>query len=83
MARKLKSDKLLFLATLLLLCVSVVMVYSASAVLAVDRFEQPPYYFLFKQVTWAALGVCLLSLAMRVDYRSLRQPLVILSLIHI
>jgi cell division protein FtsW len=79
MARKLKSDKLLFLATLLLLCVSVVMVYSASAVLAVDRFEQPPYYFLFKQVTWAALGVCLLSLAMRVDYRSLRQPLVIWS----
>ena len=34
MSRKLKSDKLLFLATLLLVCASVVMVYSASAVLA-------------------------------------------------
>ena len=77
MARKLKSDKLLFLATLLLLCASVVMVYSASAVLAMDRYEQPPYFFLFKQVTWAVLGVCLLSLAMRVDYRSLKQPVVI------
>ncbi|MDP6581913.1 MAG: putative lipid II flippase FtsW, partial [Vicinamibacterales bacterium] len=77
MARKLKSDKLLFLATLLLVCASVVMVYSASAVLAMDRFQQPPYYFLFKQVTWAVLGVCLLSLAMRVDYRSLKQPVVI------
>ena len=34
MARKLKSDKFLFTATLLLVCASVVMVYSASAVLA-------------------------------------------------
>ena len=76
MARKLKSDKLLFLATLLLVCVSVVMVYSASAVLAMDRYQQPPYFFLFKQVTWAVLGVCLLSLAMRVNYRSLKQPAV-------
>ena len=77
MSRTLKSDKVLFLATLLLVCASVVMVYSASAVLAIDRFQQPPYFFLFKQVTWAVLGVCLLSLAMRVDYRSLKQPVVI------
>ena len=33
MARKLKSDKLLFTATLLLVCASLVMVYSASAVI--------------------------------------------------
>ena len=77
MSRKLKSDKLLFLATLLLVCASVVMVYSASAVLAMERYQQPPYFFLFKQVTWAVLGVCLLSLAMRVDYRKLKQPIVI------
>ena len=77
MSRKLKSDKLLFLATLLLVCASVVMVYSASAVLAMERFQQPPYYFLFKQVTWAVLGVCLLSLAMRVDYRILKRPVVV------
>ena len=41
MARKLKSDKVLFLATLLLVCSSVVMVYSASAALAMNRFNQP------------------------------------------
>ena len=78
MARKLKSDKLLFLSTLLLVCGSVVMVYSASAVLAMDRYQQP-YYFLFKQVTWVVLGVCLLLMAMRVDYRHLKQPAVILT----
>jgi len=44
MARKLKSDKVLFLATLLLVCASVVMVYSASAALAMNRFNQP-YFF--------------------------------------
>jgi cell division protein FtsW len=78
MARKLKSDKFLFLATLLLICASVVMVYSASAVLAMDRYEQP-YLFLFKQMTWTALGLGLLALMMRVDYRTYRQPVVIWS----
>lgn len=77
MARKLKSDRALFLATLLLVCASVVMVYSASAVLAMGRFQQPPWFFLLKQVIWAVLGIGLLAAAMRVDYRLLRRPLVI------
>ena len=77
MARKLKSDKVLFLATLMLVCVSVVMVYSASAVLAMGRFQQPPWFFLLKQAIWAVLGIGLLAAAMRVDYRLLRRPLVI------
>ena len=41
MARKLKSDKVLFLATLLLVLASVVMVYSASAAMAEVTFRQP------------------------------------------
>ena len=52
MARKLKSDKLLFTATLVLVCASLVMVYSASAVIAMERFHKPTY-FLFKQATFA------------------------------
>src|SRR3954469_5083009 len=73
MARKLKSDKVLFLSTLLLVCVSVVMVYSASAVLATQRFNQP-YYFLIRQGMWAALGLGAMTLAMRFDYRHYREP---------
>ena len=76
MARKLKSDKLLFLSVLLLVCCSVVMVYSASAMIADEQHGQP-YYFLFKQVTWVLLGLCLLLVAMRVDYRNLKQPVVL------
>jgi cell division protein FtsW len=78
MARKLKSDKLLFMATLLLICSSVVMVYSASALLAMDRYQQS-FVFLAKQITWAVVGVFLLAVMMRVDYRNYRQPVVIWS----
>jgi cell division protein FtsW len=72
MARKLQSDKWLFLATLALVCVSVVMVYSASAVVALERYQQP-YLFVTKQVMWAMLGIALLSVIMRIDYRTYRN----------
>ena len=39
MARKLKSDRMLFLATILLVGLSIVMVYSASAVVALERYR--------------------------------------------
>jgi cell division protein FtsW len=72
MARKLQSDKWLFLATLALVCASVVMVYSASALVALERFQQP-YLFVTKQLMWAMLGIALLSVVMRVDYRLYRS----------
>ena len=76
MARKLKSDKLLFTATLLLVCTSVVMVYSASAVVAMET-NHDPHLSLFKQATWALLGLVLVPVIMRVDYGNYRQPVVI------
>jgi len=72
MARKLQSDKWLFLATLALVCVSVVMVYSASALVALERYQQP-YLFVTKQVMMAVLGIALMSIVMRVDYRTYRS----------
>ena len=77
MARKLKSDKLLFTSTLVLVCASLVMVYSASAVIGLEQYGQRPTYFLFKQATFALLGLALIPLLMRVDYRRYRQPAVI------
>jgi cell division protein FtsW len=71
-ARKLKSDRVLFTTTLLLVCISIVMVYSASAVVALERFDQP-YLFLTKQAMWAVLGVAVLAVAMRIDYRTYRN----------
>src|SRR5688572_13781944 len=80
MARKLKSDKVLFTATLLLVCASVVMVYSASALVALERYDQP-YMFLTRQVLWAALGLAVLTIAMRVDYRTYRNDAFLWALI--
>ena len=72
MARKLKSDRVLFIATLLLVCASIVMVYSASAVVALEKFDQP-YFFLIKQALWAVLGLAVLAITMRIDYRTYRN----------
>lgn len=73
MAKKLKSDQILFVATILLVGLSIVMVYSASAVVAMERFQQP-YLFLTKQLLWATIGLSLLWVVMRVDYRHYRNP---------
>jgi cell division protein FtsW len=76
MARKLKSDRVLFGATLLLVFAGIVMVYSATAVMAMEKYHQP-YLFLIKQVMWSALGLGLIAIVMRVDYRTYRNPVVI------
>ena len=76
MARKLKSDKVLFLTTILLVALSVVMVYSASAPVALDRYGRASR-FLITQGMWAALGIALLSVIMRIDYRCYREPVFI------
>jgi cell division protein FtsW len=77
MARKLKSDKLLFTATLALVCASLVMVYSASAVIGMEQYDQRPFFFLFKQITFALVGLVLMPILMRIDYRHYRQPVII------
>ena len=80
MARKLKSDKVLFIATLLLVFASVVMVWSASAVVAMEKYDQP-YHFLTRQVIWTALGLSVLAVAMRIDYRLYRHDAFIWGLL--
>jgi cell division protein FtsW len=78
MARKLKSDRILFLATILLVAVSVVMVYSASAAIAAERFGSAST-FVVKQGMWTVLGLALLAVVMRIDYRMYREPAFIWS----
>jgi len=72
MARKLQSDKWLFLATLALVCVSVVMVYSASAVVSLAEHDTP-YHYVIRQAMWVLLGLAVLSIVMRIDYRTYRN----------
>src|ERR1043165_4299997 len=76
MAIKLKSDKVLFLATILLVGLSIVMVYSASAPVALDKYGKAST-FLVRQAMWAVLGLSLMAIVMRIDYRTYREPVFI------
>jgi cell division protein FtsW len=69
--RKVSPDYFLFLVVVALAGFGVVMVYSASAILAADRFRDP-YFFLKKQCFWALLGLGALWAIMGVDYRRWR-----------
>jgi cell division protein FtsW len=54
------------------------MVYSASAPVALDRYGRASM-FLVKQGMWAVLGLAMLSVVMRVDYHTYREPVFIWS----
>jgi cell division protein FtsW len=75
-ARKLKRDRVLFVTTMALLAVSIVMVYSASAVIAQERYQQGNL-FVVKQALFVVLGVVAMAVAMRVNYTFFRNPRVV------
>jgi len=83
MPRKLTPDLWLFAIVVALVSVGVVMVYSASAIVAADRFHDP-FFFLRKQFFWAVVGFAGLWVAMRLDYRRLERfviPLLAVSFV--
>ncbi|HKP47346.1 MAG TPA: putative lipid II flippase FtsW [Pyrinomonadaceae bacterium] len=72
MAKKLYPDKWLFAATVGLALFGVVMVYSASAVIA-QRENGNQYYYVIKQGIWTSIGFVVMLAAMQFDYRLLRD----------
>jgi cell division protein FtsW len=82
MARKLKPDRVLFLVTLLLVGFGVAMVFSSSVVVAKEKFGDPNY-FSFKQMIFAALGLAVMFVMMKLDYHTYRQPVVVFSALAI
>ena len=83
MARTLRSDKLLFWATLLLVGASVVMVYSASAVQSTDDGQGGRTTCCCASSPGSALGLGVMVVAMRVDYHQLRRQEVIWTLVGV
>src|ERR1700737_5005104 len=79
MAKRMSVDRWLFTVTMLLVFVGLVMVFSASAVMARERFGSP-YAFLSKQLIWAVAGLAAMVVAMRVDYRRYKHPALVFSL---
>jgi cell division protein FtsW len=79
-AKRVGIDKWLFGSTLLLVVIGVVMVFSASAVMAGDRFGSP-YYFLLRQLGWAAAGLAAMTIIMNLDYRRWKHPAIVFTLL--
>jgi cell division protein FtsW len=78
MAKRVSVDRWLFTVTMLLVFVGLVMVFSASAVMARERFGSA-YAFLTKQLVWAVAGLVAMVVTMRVDYKRYKSPALVFS----
>ncbi len=73
----------LFLTVIVLVCIGIVMVYSASAVISQEKFSSS-YHFLIKQSIWAMAGILLMLVFSQVDYNHFQKfsrPAVIVTVI--
>jgi len=80
MAKRISADRWLFTVTMLLVFIGLVMVFSASAVMAKERYGSG-YTFLLRQMAWAVGGIAAMVVAMKVDYRHYKHPGVVFSLL--
>jgi len=82
MAKRVGVDKWLFGATLVLVVIGLLMVFSASAVMAKERFGSP-YAFVIRQSLWAVFGLTAMVLLMQIDYRRYNKPNVVFPAVAI
>jgi cell division protein FtsW len=80
MARKLQADKWLFAAAAGLALFGIVMVYSASAVMA-QAESGNQYQYVIKQTIWTAIGFGAMLLMMQFDYQRLRDKRIVYGLL--
>jgi len=79
MARKLAPDKWLFSATVGLALFGVVMVYSASAIMA-QRDNGSQFYYVIKQGIWTSIGFAVMLAAMQFNYQRLKNRSIVYGL---
>lgn len=74
MAQRLKTDWILFLTVLTLVCFGLVMVYSSSSIVAGLKYHVSNTYFLLRQLGWAVFSFLVLLYCMKRDYREWNRP---------
>lgn len=80
MPRRFENDRWLFGVTLALCLFGAVMIYSASAVTAEHQYGRS-YIFLLRQSAWLVIGLFGMFVLMRTDYRKLREPAVVYTVV--
>ena len=80
LVKKRAPDYWLVLAVIALAGLGVVMVYSASAIVAQDRFGDSAFFFK-RQLLWVLLGVAAVVISQRIHYEHLRRftPAIVLA----
>lgn len=73
MPQQLKTDWVLFLTIVIMVCFGLVMVYSASSVMAELKFKDANR-FLVRQLGWAVVSFVVMMYFKRQDYHFLRGP---------
>jgi cell division protein FtsW len=75
MAQKLKTDWILFTTIVVMVFFGVVMLYSASSVMAQLKFGSS-WHFFYRQLAWMAVAIVIMMLLKRTHYRTLQNPTV-------
>jgi cell division protein FtsW len=73
MVQRVRTDWPLFLSVVLLVSFGLVMVYSASSVVAEMKFSEESYFFLLRQAGAAILAFCVFMFFSKADYRALKS----------
>lgn len=74
MAQRLKTDWILFFTTVAMVCFGLVIVYSASSVMAELKYKWD-MYFIVRQLGWAAVSFVALMQLKRLNYRRFDNPI--------
>ncbi len=82
MAKRVSVDRWIFGVTLVLVFIGLVMIFSASAVMANEKFGSA-YYFLLRQIAYAVAGIAAMFIMMNIDYKKLKHPAIVFSLVGI
>jgi cell division protein FtsW len=81
-AKRVSADRWLFALTLLMVSAGLVMVFSASAIVAKEKFGSETA-FLVRQALYAVIGLIAMFALMNVDYRKLNRPALVFTALGI
>ena len=83
MAQRLKTDWILFFTVLAMVFAGVLIVYSASAIMAQMGPNHSAWYYVQRQAAWAVIALIIMMALKSTHYRKLQNPAVALSAISV
>ena len=84
MAQQLKTDWTLFITVLAMVASGILLVYSASSVMAqMDPHFHNSWHYVQRQAAWGVIAIALMMVLKNTYYRKLQNPAVAMSVISI